>query len=37
MLYILAFLLQGGSHSVFVNTTIYVSKILFDVKFFSKL
>ena len=37
MLYILACLLPGGSHLVFVNTTVYVTKILFDVKFFPKL
>ena len=37
MLYIPAFLLPGGSHFVFVNTTVSVTKILFDVKFFPKL
>ena len=37
MLYILAFLLPGGSHLVFVNTTVYVTKVLFDVEFFPKL
>ena len=34
MLHILACLLPGGSHLVFVKTTVYVTKILFDVKFF---
>ena len=36
MLYILGFLLPGGSHLVFVSTTAYVTKIVFDVTFFSK-
>ena len=35
-MYVLAFLLPSGSHLVFVNTTVYMTKFLFDVKFFSK-
>ena len=37
MLYILVCLLPGGSYLEFVNTTVYVTKTLFDAKFFSKL
>ena len=34
MFYILACLLPDGSYLVFVNTTVNVTKSLFDVKFF---